>query len=154
MRKPLRFRSEYSEGGGPVTETAISDGVTTEVRANGKVRRDVTRDRDGGVFVLGNADNDALITWLLIFDPSALQRAAKGEIQFVREETIGDDLCEVVRWVSKNRTTDYWFSATSGMPRAVQSVINKSGLPTPPRREILDLRVDPDVPKDAFRLTN
>jgi thiol-disulfide isomerase/thioredoxin/outer membrane lipoprotein-sorting protein len=157
VKSPFEFRAEHRREDGSRSETAISDGKTTNTITDGKRDQSPTfgpKGPDWSMNVVGDADSDVAATWHLILDADYFQRAFEsGRILYLWEEEVQGDPCSVIVY-ARDHWTDYlWISTKTGFPRATQRVSMTRG-PTrlSSRYEISDIRLNPQLRTDAFLL--
>jgi hypothetical protein len=104
--------------------------------------------------ITGEADADVALTWHLLLDPAYIERAiTSGRVLYLWEEEIQGEPCSVIVYARDHWTDYFWISTKTGLPRATQRVTMRRG-PTrlSARFEIADIRLNPQMPSDAFRL--
>lgn len=129
-RTPFRFSATLRGEGPPLRQMAVSDGEITRASYDGKVNETntfaSTYPKEKVMPILNDANRHVSGTWRLLLDADLLKEAiGSGNILYVKQEDIEGDLCNVVLYVRTSEVFEsmseyYWFSAATGLPRAVQ----------------------------------
>lgn len=155
-KSPFAFRAEHRLEDNSSSGIAVSDGKTTHTIVDGKSDEHTTFAPEGtmAMIVESDVEFDVALTWHLLLDPEYLQKAMDGgRTLYLWEGDIQGEACHLIVY-ARDHWTDYiWISAKTGYPRAIQRVnmIHGPALLSP-RYEIADIRLNPEIPSDAFRL--
>jgi thiol-disulfide isomerase/thioredoxin/outer membrane lipoprotein-sorting protein len=155
MKSPFAFRAEHHLEDKSSSAIAVSDGKTTRTIADGKSDEHTTFAPEGtkAMIVEGDVEFDVALTWHLLLDPEYLQKAMdSGRTLYLWEDDIEGDACHLIVYAREHWTDYLWISAKTGYARAIQRVnmIHGPALLSP-RYEIGDIRLNPEIPSDAFR---
>ena len=154
-KSPFGFRADQQRNDGSSSAMAVSDGKTTYTSADGKSEQHSTFAPEGAsaMIVETDAEFDVAATWHLLLDPEYLRKALdSGRTLYLWQGEIEDDPCHLIVY-ARDHWTDYiWISAKTGLPRAIQRVNMMQGPAVlSPRYEITRIRLNPQIPADAFR---
>ncbi|MDQ3650464.1 MAG: redoxin family protein [Acidobacteriota bacterium] len=162
-RSPFRFSAKLQGEDALITQIAVSDGKITRASYNGKTDEANTfapsypKERVMPARPGNDVIPDVSATWRLLLNPDFLKEAiASGNIVYVKQEDVEGDLCNVVLYVRNSDvfesvTEYYWFSAKTGLPRAVQRLtLMRGSTNLRPRFTISKIKLNPSIPADAF----
>ena len=160
-RTPFQFSAKLQGEVNPVRQIAVSDGTITRASYDGKVNETSTfaarYPKEKLMPILNDANRDVSATWRLLLDADFLKEAiASGNIMYVKQEDLDGDLCNVVLYVRNSEVFEsmseyYWFSAETGLPRAVQRLtLTRGRTNLSPRFTISKVKPNAIIPAGAF----
>jgi len=154
---PFQFYAKTIDEKGQVVALAVSEGKMTRTSAAGKIGENPTFTMDGLMISTVCANDDLAITREM-FNPGYLNEAiASQRISLAGQGEIDSELCHIILYARPSprpglsMTRYIWVSATTGLPRAVQT-LNLSGGQSilSPRLVISKVRLNPSIPPGIF----
>ncbi|HKQ75981.1 MAG TPA: TlpA disulfide reductase family protein [Blastocatellia bacterium] len=156
-KSPFQFYAKTVDENGQVVGLAVSDGKMTRTSAAGKIGESPTFTIDRLMIATMRADEDLAIT-LELFNPGSLNEAiASQRISLAGQIEIEGELCHTIFYARPtprpglSLTRHIWVSATTGLPRAVQTLNLSAGNSIlSPRLVISKIRLNPAIPPETF----
>jgi len=156
-KSPFQFYAKTVDENGQVVGVAVSDGKMTRTSAAGKIAEHQTFTRNGLMIATMRADEDLAIT-LELFNPGSLNEAiASQRISLAGQIEIESELCHIIFYARPtprpglSLTRRIWVSATTGLPRAVQTLNLSAGNSIlSPQLVISNVRLNPAIPPETF----
>ncbi len=154
---PFQFYAKTLDESGQLVALAVSDGQMTRTSAGGKIGENPTFTNDGLMISNMRANDDLSITRELFSHGYLNEAITSRRISLAGEAEIENELCHIIFYARPSprqglsMTRYIWVSATTGLPRAVQTLNLTPGQSIlSPKLIISKIRLNPPVPPETF----
>jgi thiol-disulfide isomerase/thioredoxin len=149
---PIRYRARFQADDPTKVVLSVSNGDVVRISAGGQLQEYPTR-------TMEDTASAAALPTLQLFDAARYREAlAARNAVYAGQDDIEGDLCYVVAVSAPFKdeigsdTFFYWISARTGLPRARQTFRIMHGVTMTTRRWMVsNIRLNPEIPDDAFR---